>query len=126
MTEQEVMSWMEEYLDGTKAEKSALGMIRADIMEYGFLTFLTLPPEVVISSYMEVSEEISQELIDSFKTLFAQEKELDELGIGQTMKLDPGETVTAMRNGMTDIMRSLYKYIETQRMAEALFEEHED
>ena len=36
MTENEVMDWMEKYLDGTKAETSAFGMIKADINEHGF------------------------------------------------------------------------------------------
>ena len=63
MTEQEVMNWMERYLNGTKAETSALGMIKADITEHGFDTWLEMPPETIIHTYLEVSEEISQELV---------------------------------------------------------------
>tara|TARA_R100001440_G_scaffold41442_1_gene61165 strand:- start:8448 stop:8828 length:381 start_codon:yes stop_codon:yes gene_type:complete len=125
MTEQEVMKWMREYLDGTKAEKSAFGMIKADITDYGFQGFLDMPPEAVIESYMEVTEEISQELVESFKTIFQQEQDIESLGIEQSMRLDPAESVIAMRNGMTDIMRSLYSYIEVQRMANTLIQENE-
>ena len=124
MTENEVKDWMEKYLSGTKAETSALGMIKADINEHGFETWLELPPETIVHTYLEVSEEISQELVDSFTTMFAQEQDLEELGIEQNFTLDPTECVTAMRNGMTDIMRSLLYYIDVQRMANALI--HED
>ena len=125
MTEKEVMEWMTEYLDGTNAQKSALGMIRADIMDYGFQGLLDMPPESVIASYMEVTEEISQELVESFKTLFTQEQDIADLGIEQSMRLDPAESVIAMRNGMTDIIRSMYSYVEVQRMANRLIEKDE-
>lgn len=126
MTEQEVMNWMESYLDGTKAETSALGMIKADIAEHGFDTWLEMPPETIIHTYLEVSEEISQELVDSFTTMFAQEQDLEDLGIEQNFTLDPTECVTAMRNGMTDIMRSLLCYVDVQRMANSLITEDEE
>ena len=126
MTEQEVMEWMESYLVGTKAETSALGMIKADIREFGFDTWLEMPPETIIHTYLEVSEEISQELVDSFTTMFSQEQDLEDLGIEQNFTLDPTECVTAMRNGMTDIMRSLLHYVDVQRMANALTTQDED
>jgi hypothetical protein len=125
MTETEVIKWMENYLDGTAAEKSAMGMIRADINEHGFQTFLEMPPETIIATYLSVSEEISQELVDSFTTMFTQEQDLADLGIEQSFRLDPAESVVAMRNGMTDIMRSLLCYVDVQRMANALIEEDE-
>ena len=37
------MEWMENYLDGTKAEQTALGMIQIDIAEHGFENWLRLP-----------------------------------------------------------------------------------
>jgi hypothetical protein len=126
MTEQEVMEWMEGYLVGSKAETSALGMIKADIREFGFDTWLDMPPETIIHTYLEVSEEISQELVDSFTTMFSQEQDLEDLGIEQNFTLDPTECVTAMRNGMTDIMRSLLHYVDVQRMANALTTQDED
>lgn len=125
MTEKEIMTWMEEYLEGNSARKSALMMIQADIEQYGFETFLEMPPETVISEYIAVSEEVTQEAVDDFRAMFNQELELAELGIEQSFKLNPPATMAAMRNGMTDIMKSLLLYVETQRMANALMETNE-
>jgi hypothetical protein len=120
MTEQEVIQWMSERLDGDVARKSAFGMIMADVNQYGFQTFLDMPPETIISEYLVVTEELTQDAVDCFKTLFAQEQELDSLGIDQSLRLNPSESVEAMRNGMTEIMKSLLHYIETQRMANTM------
>ena len=125
MTEKEIMTWMEEYLEGDNARKSALMMIQADIEEHGFETFLELPPETIISEYISVSEEVTQESVDDFRAMFNQELELAELGLEQSFKLNPPATMAAMRNGMTDIMKSLLLYVETQRMANALMETNE-
>ena len=119
------MTWMEEYLKGEGARKSALMMIQADIEQYGFETFLEMPPETVISEYITVSEEVTQEAVDDFRAMFNQELELAELGIEQSFKLNPPATMAAMRNGMTDIMKSLLLYVETQRMANTLMETNE-
>ena len=122
MTEQEVIKWMETYLQGTMPERTALGMIKADIDEVGFESFLELPPETIIESYLVVADEVTQDAVDDFKALFSQESELDELGIGQSLRLNPSESMQALRNGMTDIMKSLMLYIEVQRMANTLVE----
>jgi hypothetical protein len=79
-----------------------------------------MPPETIISEYLVVTEELTQDAVDCFKTLFAQEQELDSLGIDQSLRLNPSESVEAMRNGMTEIMKSLLHYIETQRMANTM------
>jgi hypothetical protein len=126
MTEQEVMSWMESRLIETKAKTSAMGMINTDIAEVGFESWLTLPPDTIVASYLQVTEEISQDMVDSFVTMFSQESDLRELGIEQTLTLDPSECIGVVRNGMTDIMRSLFHYIETQRMANDLIKQHEN
>ncbi len=81
MTQQEVMEWMEGYLVGTKAETSALGMIKADIREIGFDTFLELPPETINHTYLAVSEELAQELVDSFATMLAQDQDIADISI---------------------------------------------
>jgi len=116
---------MSERLDGNNARKSAFGMIMADIEQYGFQSFLDMPPETIISEYLAVTEDVTQDAVDYFKALFIQEQELDELGIDQSMRLNPPESIEAMRNGMTDIMKSLLHYIETQRMANKLIEHEE-
>ena len=125
MTEQEVIKWMETYLQGTMPERTALGMIKADLDEVGFDTFLQLPPETIIESYLVVADEVTQDAVDDFKALFSHENDLDELGIGQSLRLNPSESMQALRNGMTDIMKSLMLYIEVQRMANTLVEHEE-
>jgi|TARA_R100000479_G_scaffold146138_1_gene81565 hypothetical protein len=126
MTEQEVMEWMEGYLEATMPKRTALGMIKADIKEYGFDTFLELPPETIIESYLFVADEVTQDAVDDFKALLSQERELDDLGLEQSFRLNPSESMQAMKNGMTDIMKSLMLYIEVQRMANNLIESHEN
>ena len=125
MTEQEVIEWMETYLQGEKSRSTTFGMIRADIMDYGFDGFLDLPPETIIESYLQVTDEITQEAVDDFKAMFNQEIDLDSLGIDQSFRLNPPQTMQAMRDGMTDIMKSLMLYIEVQRMANTLIEHEE-
>ena len=66
MTEQEVISWMESRLTETKAKTSAMGMIKTDVAEIGFEAWLTLPPDTIVASYLQVTEEISQDLGVSF------------------------------------------------------------
>tara|TARA_R100001230_G_C5616049_1_gene126520 strand:- start:11 stop:388 length:378 start_codon:yes stop_codon:yes gene_type:complete len=125
MTEQQVIEWMECYLSATMPERTALGMIKADINEVGFDTFLQLPPETIVESYLDVADEVTQDAVDDFKALLSQENELDELGIEQSMRINPSESMQALRNGMTDIMKSLMLYIEVQRMANTLVEHEE-
>ena len=125
MTEQQVIEWMECYLSATMPERTALGMIKADINEVGFDTFLQLPPETIVESYLDVADEVTQDAVDDFKALLFQENELDELGIEQSMRINPSESMQALKNGMTDIMKSLMLYIEVQRMANTLVEHEE-
>lgn len=122
MTEQEVMEWMESYLEGKRPRPTTLGMIRADIMEHGFSGFLELPPEAVIESYMSAAEEVTQDAVDDFKAMFNQELDLDSLGVDQSFRVNPPDTMQAMRDGMTDIMKSLMLYMEVQGMANALIQ----
>ncbi len=126
MTQQEVMEWMETYLDGTMPEKSALGMIKQDIKEYGFDTFLEMPPETIIQSYIEISEEVTSDLVNDFRALFDQERQIEDLGLEQSMRIDPGDSMMALRNGMSDIMQSMLLYVDVQRMANTLIEEDEN
>ena len=125
MTEQQVIEWMECYLSATMPERTALGMIKADINEVGFDTFLQLPPETIVESYLDVADEVTQDAVDDFKALLFQENELDELGIEQSLRINPSESMQALKNGMTDIMKSLMLYIEVQRMANTLLEHEE-
>lgn len=114
----EIIKWMEEYLDGTNPELTALGFIKADIQEYGFDGWIDLNPEVVIDSFYETTEEMSEMLIGELKTVLNQEQALDELGIEQTMKIDQKELVSSFRDGMLDIFKSMQIYFDVKRQAE--------
>jgi hypothetical protein len=112
---------MSEYLDGGNDRKSALGMIMQDINEYGFETWLEMPAESVVSCYLDITEELMDELVVDFKTMLAQEDELASLGLEQSMRIDAGESLEAFKDGTIDILRSLLLYIQTQRQAQALY-----
>ena len=114
----EIIEWMEECLDGTNPELTALGFIKADIQEYGFDGWIDLNPEVVIDSFYETTEEMSEMLIGELKTVLNQEQALDELGIEQTMKIDQKELVSSFRDGMLDIFKSMQIYFDVKRQAE--------
>ncbi len=114
----EIIEWMEEYLDGTNPELTALGFIKADIQEYGFDGWIDLNPEVVIDSFYETTEEMSEMLIGELKTVLNQEQALDELGIEQTMKIDQRELISSFRDGMLDIFKSMQIYFDVKRQAE--------
>ena len=103
----EILDWMEEYLDGTNPERTALGFIKADIQEYGFDGWIDLNPEVIIDSFYETTDEMSEMLVGELKTILNQEQTLDELGIEQTMKIDQKELISSFRNGMLDIFKSM-------------------
>ena len=114
----EILDWMEEYLDGTNPERTALGFIKADIQEYGFDGWIDLDHEVVIESFYETTDEMSEMLGGELKTVLNQEQTLDELGIEQTMKIDQKELISSFRNGMLDIFKSMQIYFDVKRQAE--------
>ena len=114
----EILDWMEEYLDGTNPERTALGFIKADIQEYGFDGWIDLNPEGVIDSFYETTEEMSEMLVGELKTVLNQEQTIDELGIEQTMKIDQKELISSFRNGMLDFFKSMQIYLDVKRQAE--------
>lgn len=124
MTEQEVMEWMEGYLDGTKVEATALGMIKADIDEHGFENWLNMPAIPIVEWYLQTTNEVATQLVSDYKMMLDQEKELDELGISQSLKLDPVQSMDAFKNGVVEVFESLLVYLTTQEMANAYYGEH--
>jgi hypothetical protein len=124
MTEQQVMEWMEEYLDGTKVEATALGMIKADIDEHGFENWLNMPAIPIVEWYLQTTNEVATQLVSDYKMMLDQEKELDELGISQSLKLDPVQSMDAFKNGVVEVFESLLVYLTTQEMANAYYGEH--
>jgi len=116
---------MSEYLDGSNDRKAALGMIMQDIKEYGFEDWLEMPAEAVVSCYIDITEELMNELVSDFKLMLAQEDELASLGLEQSMRIDAAESLEAFKDGTLDVLRSLLLYLETQIQAQGLYI-HED
>lgn len=124
MTQEEVIQWMKEHLDGTKAEQTALGMILNDIDEHGFENWLDLPAIPIVEWYMEATNEVAAQLVEDFKSMLSFEDGLDELGIEQSLRLDPVSAMGGFKDGVMDIMKSLLIYLITQEMANAYYGEH--
>jgi len=124
MSEQEVIEWIEDYLDATNPELTAKGMILNDINQYTFEVWIDMPDIVVVQEYLEATEEVAVELVKDYKNMLAQEQELDEMGIMQTLKIDPVQSMDAFRGGVMDVFRSLLIYLQVKEQANALYQEH--
>lgn len=124
MTEQQVMEWMEKYLEGTKVEQTALGMIKTDIAEHGFDNWIHMPAIPIVEWYLQTTNEVATQLVHDYKTMLEQEKEIDELGIKQSMKLDPVQSMDAFKDGVLEVFESLLLYLTVQEMASAYYGEH--
>lgn len=124
MSEQEVIEWIEGYLDATNPELTAKGMILNDINQYTFEVWIDMPDIVVVQEYLEATEEVAAELVKDYKNMLAQEQELDEMGVMQTLKMDPVQSMDAFRGGVIDVFRSLLIYLQVKEQANALFQEH--
>tara|TARA_Y100000004_G_C8901048_1_gene406420 strand:- start:39 stop:422 length:384 start_codon:yes stop_codon:yes gene_type:complete len=125
MTETQVIDWMTKHLsEGTKPEQTALGMIMADVNEHGFDGWLNIPAVKVVEWYIETTEEVASELVNDFRVMRAQEKELSDMGISQSYTLDPDSSMEAFKDGVIDIITSLHIYLVTQELAKAYYGEH--
>jgi len=124
MTQEQVMEWMEEYLDGAKAEQTALGMIKMDIAEHGFENWLSLPAIPIVEWYIKATEEVADQLVDDYKSIKGVEDIIGEAGIGQSYALREPESLVAFKDGIMDVMNSMLIYLTTQEMANAYYAEH--
>lgn len=124
MTEQQVMEWMEDYLGETKVELTALGMIKTDIAEHGFENWLNLPAIPIVEWYLQTTNEVATQLVHDYKNMLDQEKEIDALGIKQSMRLDPVQSMDAFKDGVLEVFESLLLYLTVQEMAQAYYGEH--
>lgn len=124
MTEQQVMEWMEEFLDGGKVELTALGMIKTDIKEHGFENWLHMPAIPIVEWYLQTTNEVATQLVSDYKTMLDQEKDLEGMGIEQSMRLEPVQCMDAFKDGMLEVFESLLLYLTTQEMAQSYYGEH--
>ena len=118
------MEWMEKYLDGTKAEQTALGMIKMDISEHGFENWLNLPAIPIVEWYNKATEEVADQLVEDYKSIKGVEDIIGEAGIGQSYALKEPESLVAFKDGILDVMNSMLIYLTTQEMANAYYAEH--
>lgn len=124
MTQEQVMEWMEKYLDGTKAEQTALGMIKADIDEHGFENWLNLPSIPIVEWYVSATEEVADQLINDYQSIKGVEDIIGQANIGQSYALKEPESLVAFKDGVMDIMNSMLIYLTTQEMANAYYAGH--
>lgn len=115
---------MEGYLNGTKVELTALGMIKADIDEHGFENWLHMPAIPIVEWYLQTTNEVATQLVGDYEIMLNQEKELDEMGVQQSMKLDPVQSMAAFASGVIEVFESLLLYLTVQEMASAYYGEH--
>lgn len=125
MSENEIMHWMEEFLSETGAELSALGMIRADIEEFGFESWLDLSSEFVIDSYYEVTEAVVDQVCDRFQFLFEEQTMLKEADISPEHTFDPVEAMYGVKEGFMGTFASMRHYVETQRLAKESYKKND-
>ena len=118
------MEWMEKYLDGTKAEQTALGMIQIDIAEHGFENWLKLPAISIVEWYVTAIEEVADQLIEDYQSIKDVEDIIGQAGIGQSYKLKEPASLVAFKDGTMDVVNSMLIYLTTQEMANAYYAEH--
>ena len=117
------MEWMEEYLDGTKSEQTALGMILLDIDEHGFDNWIDMPAIPIVERYVQATEEVADQLVQDYSTIKDVEDIIGEAGIGQSYALKEPQSLIAFKDGIMDVMNSMLIYLTTQEMARAYYGE---
>ena len=113
-------AWLE---DGSNPHKTALGFIRADIIERGCEGWLNMDAEMVTFSFYDTTEEMSNEMMNDLATMLNQEDMLEDLGVEQTMRIDQHKLLIAFRKGMLDIFKSLVIYFDAKQQAEHQYED---
>jgi len=121
-TQEEIVVWMMQHLEGTQPELTARGFIMQDMWEHGgFENWIDLDPAVIIDSFYEVTSEVSQELMNDLQTAINQEDDLDLLGIDQSMRVNLKGLTAALRSGMLDIFKSMQIYFDVKRQAKTFY-----
>lgn len=121
--QKQIMRNLEVWLDDeSNPHQTALGFIKADIKERGFEGWLDMGAEIVTHSFYDITEEMSEALMDDLSTMLDQEKMLEDLGVEQTMRIDQQGLMVAFRKGMLDIIKSLQIYFDAKQQAEHQYE----
>ena len=117
------MEWMTKYLDGTKSEQTALGMILLDIDEHGFDNWIDMPAIPIVEWYVQATEEVADQLVQDYSTIKDVEDIIGEAGIDQSYALKEPQSLIAFKDGIMDVMQSMLTYLTTQEMARAYYGE---
>lgn len=121
MRRDDVMKWMEELADEDETYSTAVGFCMQDIFEFGFDEWLSMPASDVSHCFIRVTTDVSDTLLSELRTALSQERMLDELGIEQSYKINQGELVERLNDGLMNIMRSQAKYFEIQEQANDMY-----
>jgi len=127
MTEAEVIELIHDQLegptgDGTDIELTALGMICADIEEFGFEAWMNMPPHKVVEGHIEATQHVAEDLLEDLEAMLKQEKELEVMGVNQSMRIDTIKAVSAVGDGLISVMKSMVLYFATQELARLNYE----
>lgn len=122
MTEGEIMDYLTTTLTANNSDLTALGFINEDVSDVGFEGWLEMSPSTVAACFYEVTQEVAGKMVEDYGTMVSQEDVLDELGIDQTMRLDPVDCMNGLKNGMLEIFCAMETYYESQEFAREHYE----
>ena len=122
MTIKEVMSWMKELAEEDETYETAVGFCMQDIFEFGFDEWLSMQASDVAHMFINVTKDVSGTLLSELRTALSQERMLDELGIEQSYKINQGELVEQLNDGLMNVFKSQAKYFEVQEQAKKMYQ----
>lgn len=111
-----------EDIDGSNIALTASGMICADLEEFGFDAWVNMPAVKVVESHLEATEAVAEDLLEDIEAMISQEKQLDSLGVDQSMRIDTMQVLIGFKGGIMDIFRSLVLYFASQEQAKSLLQ----
>ena len=122
MNMKEVMSWMTELAEEDETYGTAVGFCMEDILEFGFDEWLSIRASDVSHMFINVTKDVSGNLLSELRTVLSQERMLEELGIEQSYKINQGELVERLNDGLMDVFKSQAKYFEVQEQAKKMYQ----
>lgn len=114
---------LEDPIEKSNVDLTALGMICADIEEFGFEKWIHLSPQEIVQMHIDATSDVADDTLEDLAAIISQEKELDVLGIDQSMRVEIMPAMISFKNGMIEVMRSLERYFEMQQTSKQMFYE---
>ncbi len=122
MKENDILEHLQCMISNDTSDKTAFGFILQDVSDLGFEGWLDMPPSDVANCFYEVTEDVSSSLVDDYSTLINQEKEIDELGVEQSVRINHVECMRSLKDGILDVFKSMKTYYELQEFAKDNYE----